>query len=81
MYNYFGDKMKKELLQKIILFVLFFVCIFVFMSIQEVNEGDELINFLNVLKMSNGEKIYEEAIVITTPLFHFIGLIFMKIFR
>ena len=73
--------MKKEFLKKIILFVLFFLCIFLFMSIQEVNEGDELINFLNVLKMSNGEQIYNGAVVITTPLFHFIGLIFVKIFR
>ena len=73
--------MKKELLKKIVLFVLFFLCTFLFMSIQEVNEGDELINFLNVLKMSNGEQIYNGAVVITTPLFHFMGLMFVKIFR
>ena len=73
--------MKKELLKKIVLFILFFLCTFCFMNIQEVNEGDELINFLNVLKMSNGEQIYDGAVVITTPLFHFIGLISLKIFR
>ena len=73
--------MKKELLKKIVLFILFFLCTFCFMNNQEVNEGDELINFLNVLKMSNGEQIYDGAVVITTPLFHFIGLIFLKIFR
>lgn len=41
---------------------------------------DELWNFQNVYKMFKGYKIYIDANVITTPLFHTIGLILFKIF-
>lgn len=42
--------------------------------------GDEIWNYQNICKMLNGYKIYTDANVITTPLFHFIGYIFLKIF-
>ena len=42
--------------------------------------GDEIWNFQNIYKMLNGYKIYTDANVITTPLFHFIGYAFLKIF-
>ncbi len=41
---------------------------------------DELWNFQNVFKMSNGFKIYQDANVIITPLFFYIGTIFFKLF-
>lgn len=42
--------------------------------------GDEVWNFQNIYKMYNGYKIYIDANVITTPLFHVIGLILFKLF-
>lgn len=40
---------------------------------------DEIWNFQNIYKMYNGYQIYIDANVITTPLFHYIGLIIFKI--
>lgn len=42
--------------------------------------GDELWNFQNVYKIYNGYKIYVDANVITTPIFHFIGALVFKIY-
>ena len=42
--------------------------------------GDEVWNFQNVYKIYNGYKIYVDANVITTPIFHFIGDLVFKIF-
>ena len=42
--------------------------------------GDEVWNFQNVYKIYNGYKIYIDANVITTPIFHFIGAWAFKIF-
>lgn len=42
--------------------------------------GDELWNFQNVYKIYNGYKIYVDANVINTPIFHFIGALFFKIY-
>lgn len=41
---------------------------------------DEGWNLQNIYKMYNGLKIYVDANVITTPLFHYIGVIIFKIF-
>lgn len=43
------------------------------------NMCDELWNFQNIYKMYNGYKIYIDANVISTPLFHYIGLILFKL--
>lgn len=42
--------------------------------------SDEMINFLNIYKMSNGIEIYKEANVIITPLFFYIGELIFNIF-
>lgn len=42
--------------------------------------GDELWNYQNICKMINGYKIYNDANVIITPLFFFIGQIVLKLF-
>ena len=42
--------------------------------------SDEIWNFQNIYKMLNGYKIYINANVITTPLFHFVGYLFLKVF-
>ncbi len=64
---------------------LFFIIVFFIMIIgktlyMETLPEDEMWNFQNIYKMYNGYKIYIDANVITTPLFHFIGLILFKLF-
>lgn len=63
---------------------LFFIIIFLIMisgfalNIKTI-AYDEMWNFQNIYKMYNGYKIYIDANVITTPIFHYIGLILFKI--
>lgn len=42
--------------------------------------GDEVWNFQHIYKMYSGYKIYVDANVITTPMFHIIGVAFFKLF-
>ena len=42
--------------------------------------GDDLWNFSNIYKMTNGYTIYKDMNVIITPLFFYLGEIFLKIF-
>lgn len=44
------------------------------------DNNDELINFLNTYKMANGLIIYKDTNVIITPLFFYIGKIFLILF-
>lgn len=44
-----------------------------------IQNNDELINFLNIYKMSNGLTIYEDTNVIITPLFFYVGEILFNI--
>ena len=59
-----------------ILLVIYFL---ISMKLLIVEPYDELWNFQNVLKMYNGNKIYSEINVIITPLFYYLGLVFLKI--
>ena len=64
---------------------IFFLILFYLLIIGRVlyiktDVGDELWNFQNIYKMYNGYKIYVDANVIVTPLFHFIGFIFFRVF-
>ena len=60
-----------------LLFLLLFVipsfCVKLFIN-------DALWNFSNVYKLLNGYKIYNECNVIVTPLFFYLGEVFLKIF-
>ena len=58
--------------------LLVILCISSFSRVLDVN--DELWNFSNVYKMSNGFTIYKECNVIITPLFFYVGNILFKIF-
>lgn len=79
----------KEKIRKVEQFIikhdeLFFIIIFLIMISgfalnMETVVYDEMWNFQNIYKMYNGYQIYVDANVITTPLFHYIGLIFFKI--
>ena len=62
----------------VIIFILFSVSIFSFNL--KFNANDELWNFSNVYKMSNGEEIYKDINVIITPLFYYIGQTLFSIF-
>lgn len=42
--------------------------------------GDEFLNYYNNLKIFNGEKMWEDVNIITTPLIYLLGNVFFKIF-
>ena len=44
-----------------------------------IKNNDELINFLNIYKMINGQTIYQDTNVIITPLFFYLGEIILSI--
>lgn len=59
--------------------LLFFVIIFGITMYIKTEPTDEIWNFQNIYKMYNGYKIYIDANVITTPLFHVIGVVIFKL--
>lgn len=59
--------------------IVFLIMIFGYALNIKTCVGDEVWNFQNIYKMYNGYKIYVDANVVTTPLFHFIGLILFKV--
>lgn len=66
--------------QNIVLVILIiFIAIFL-VFINRLEVADELWNFQNVCKMSNGFKIYVDANVIITPIFFYIANILFNIF-
>lgn len=76
------EKIKRFIIKHDELFfiLLFFAMILgITIYIKTVPE-DEVWNFENIYKIYNGYKIYIDANVITTPLFHFIGVIMFKLF-
>ena len=76
------EKLKKNVIKydEPFFILLFFVIIFGINMYLETEPTDEVWNFQNIYKMYNGYKIYVDANVITTPLFHCIGVIFLKLF-
>lgn len=63
-----------------VLVILFFILsIMAKVLFVKFEAGDELWNFSNVYKMANGFTIYKDINVIITPLFFYIGEIFLKL--
>ena len=64
------------------IFVLIFIAITMLAKVYNayLNSGDESYNFINCYKLANGLTIYKDNNVIITPLFFYIGSIFLKIF-
>ena len=64
------------------IFVLIFITIAMLAKVYNsyLNSGDESYNFINCYKLANGLTIYKDNNVIITPLFFYIGSIFLKIF-
>lgn len=76
------EKLKQFIIKydELFFILIFFISIFgITIYIKTVPE-DEVWNFQNIYKMYNGYKIYVDANVITTPLFHLIGVIIFKLF-
>ena len=74
-YSFFNKETRISFL--VIIFIIFSVSIFSFNIKFDAN--DELWNFSNVYKMSNGEEIYKDINVIITPLFYYIGQVMFSI--
>lgn len=73
-------KLKINKVQNIIFIILSLISfVLVFFGNVLVN-SDELWNFQNLCKMSNGLKIYTDANVIITPIFFYIGHIILSLF-
>jgi len=72
-------KNKLNLFQKSLISVLILLIIVLLIFFNQLEISDELWNFQNIFKMSNGLSIYKDANVIVTPIFFYIGNIFFKI--
>lgn len=66
--------MKKKQYLKIAIILIIILSAFTFNMKLEV--GDDLWNFSNIYKMTNGYTIYKDINVIITPLFFYLGEIF-----
>lgn len=64
----------------ILIFIIFAILLLKVTYNVSMNNNDELINFLNIYKMSNGLTIYKDTNVIITPLFFYLGEIILNIF-
>ena len=56
------------------------ILLFAFIYLVLVTSNDELWNFQNIYKIINGYKIYNDSNVIITPIFFYLGAIFLEIF-
>lgn len=76
------NKIEKNIIKNkrmiVILFIIISVSTFAFNV--EVGSNDELWNFSNIYKMTNGETIYKDCNVIITPLFFYLEVLIFKIF-
>lgn len=70
--------MKKKQYLKIILILIVILSAFTFNM--KLEAGDDLWNFSNIYKMTKGYTIYKDMNVIITPLFFYLGEIFLKMF-
>lgn len=65
--------------EKIFILLMIVIAVAAFSFNILVDANDELWNFSNIYKMTNGEVIYQDCNVIVTPLFFYIGIILFKI--
>ena len=74
-------KLKKNIRKDVIIFAFIVFCInMLFNFIGNDAVGDELWNFQNLYKIYNGYDMYIDANIIVTPLFFYIGRLFLLIF-
>lgn len=74
------DKIKKQFIKNetILVFILIIFAVSAFAFNIGLGSNDELWNFSNIYKMTNGKTIYKELNVIITPLFFYIGKIIFE---
>lgn len=70
---------KINLLQKLLIIILVLLIFILLIFFNQLEVSDELWNFQNIFKMSNGLLIYKDSNVIVTPIFFYIGNLFFKI--
>lgn len=63
----------KVKLEYIIMFIAIIIAVSIFTFYVKIGVNDELWNFSNIYKMTNGEIIYKDCNVIVTPLFFYLG--------
>ena len=70
---------KMHIIEQIILITI--IIAFISISIISISlvAGDEFINYFNTYKIYDGETIYKDVNIISTPLLFYIGMIFFKI--
>lgn len=66
---------KVVILSIIIIFILIMIRIF----FSPLVAGDEFINYYNTLKIFNGERMWEDVNIITTPFIYLLGCVFFKV--
>lgn len=66
--------------KKIIVILFIVIAVSTFSFNVELGSNDELWNFSNIYKMTNGETIYKDCNVIITPLFFYLEVLIFKIF-
>lgn len=71
------EKIKNS--EYILIFLIISLILSIYLFNVPLNANDELWNFSNIYKMTNGFKIYQDLNVIVTPLFFYIGNFLFKI--
>ncbi len=68
-----NNRVNKVKLEYISMFIVIIIAVSIFTFYVKIGVNDELWNFSNIYKMTNGEIIYEDCNVIVTPLFFYLG--------
>jgi len=71
--------MSKNLKIDVVIFILFLIPIATIVLNSPVIIGDEIINFQSVMKFAQGFEIYKDFNVLITPMFFYIGKIFLML--
>lgn len=71
---------KVNTFQNVVMLILFLFVVIFLLFLNRLTAVDELWNFQNVCKMSNGLKIYTDANVIITPIFFYVASFLCKLF-
>lgn len=71
---------KKDKKVLILTMIILLILLITRISFSPVIAGDEFINYYNTLKIFNGERMWEEVNIITTPFMYLLGMLFFKIF-
>lgn len=71
---------KKDIKILILTIIILLVLLITRISFSPLVAGDEFINYYNTIKIFNGERMWEEVNIITTPFIYLLGMLFFKMF-